>query len=97
MKHGIIVEKNGHVINMTTRQAMSVIDAPSRSKQEYHGNGKNACYDNTYLFRFPDEDKTFTVERKSHRYSYRFHKTEVRINGQVPTAKMYAEFRKKVQ
>jgi hypothetical protein len=96
MKHGIIVVKNGHIINMTTRQAMAVIDSPLRYKQEYHGNGKNAWYGDTYLFRFPDGENTFTVERKSHRYSYRFHKTEVRINGLVPTAKMYADFRKSV-
>jgi hypothetical protein len=73
---------------------LSIISSPNRYKQEYHGNGKNGWYGDTFQFILANDlENNFLIEQKSIRYSYRFHKTAVRINGLIPTAKTYRDFR----
>lgn len=52
-----------------------IIMRPSRYEREYHGNGKNAWYGQT------EEINGHTVEQRSRRYSYRWHKTQVFFDG----------------
>lgn len=60
------------------------IERPSRYKQEYHGNGKNAWHGQT------EEINGHTVEYRSVRYSYRWHKTQVFFDGkQLRSARDY--------
>ncbi|MCP4493392.1 MAG: hypothetical protein GY820_39710 [Gammaproteobacteria bacterium] len=47
---------------------------PSGEKTEYHGNGKNAWHGTTLHARCGGH--TIRAEMKSHRYSYRWHKTK---------------------
>jgi hypothetical protein len=58
-----------------TEEGKYQIQRPSSHKQEYHGNGANAWYGQT------EEINGQTVEYRSKRYSYRWHKLQVFFNG----------------
>jgi hypothetical protein len=63
---------------------MYTIERPARHKREYHGNGKNAWYGSQKVV------NGHLIERKSVRYSYRWHKTIVLFDGrQLRTAADY--------
>jgi len=65
------------------------IRRPSTYKKEYHGNGKNAWNGETL------EINGHTVEYRSKRYSYRWHKTVVFFDGlQLLTAADYVRAEK---
>jgi hypothetical protein len=60
------------------------IQRPSPYKKEYHGNGSNAWNGQTEAI------NGHTVEYRSVRYSYRWHKTQVWFDGrQLRTAQDY--------
>lgn len=60
------------------------IQRPSTHKTEYHGNGENAWGGQTEII------NGHTVEYRSKRYSYRWHKTQVFFDGrQLRTAQDY--------
>ena len=61
---------------------------PPTYKNEYHGNGKNAWYGDTYTLT-SETGRVIEVKRISIRHSYRWHRTAVRVNGCVPTAQTY--------
>lgn len=81
----ISISKNGESIEVTAK-ALSTIRYRSHQKQEYHGNGKNAWYGDDYVITTED-GQTITVNKISVRHSYRWHKTQNRINGYVPRSK----------
>jgi hypothetical protein len=60
------------------------IARPSHYKKEYHGNGENAWYGQT------DVINGHKIEYQSKRYSYRWHKMIVLLDGkQLKTSKDY--------
>jgi len=67
------------------------IERPSTNKREYHGNGKNAWHGETV------EINGHTVEYRSKRYSYRWHKTVVFFDGkQLMSAADYVRAEKTI-
>ncbi len=74
--------KDGVTVNTHVRKYR--ITRPSTNKQEYHGNGKNAWNGQT------EEINRHTIEYRSKRYSYRWHKMQVFFDGeQLVTAQDY--------
>ena len=87
-----MVKINGQAA--TPARVRALISPPPKVQREYHGNGPGAWTGDGPVVLSNDTD-TDTVERFSCRYSYRWHRTVVRVNGLVPTARTYARLRQR--
>lgn len=74
---------------LKTKEGKYIIQRPSRSKTEYHGNGDSAWHSTK------ESINNHKIEYFSIRYGYRWHKTHVYFDGiRLLSAKDYIEAEK---